>query len=56
MFLRCGFMFRVVKRTGYFVPKMGEPASQFPRKCFGRMRATLISGGEEFGYFGCPDQ
>jgi hypothetical protein len=32
------FLFQVVKRIGYFVPKMGAPASQFPWKYFQHIR------------------
>jgi hypothetical protein len=51
-----GARFQVVKRIGYFVPQMGRPPRSSPGNSLVHMSAVLISGGEEFGYFGCPDQ
>jgi hypothetical protein len=47
----CGFVFRVVKRIGYFVPNRGRPPRSSPGNVLARTRAVLISGGEDFGYF-----
>jgi hypothetical protein len=46
-----GFVFRVVKRIGYFVPNRGRPPRSSPGNVLARTRAVLISGGEDFGYF-----